>query len=65
MDPKRNHTCPRKTEAGNLTAEEKAVFLQRQRLEGRGHKLKGAGNQQRPGRSNEWKLPEGLARPTH
>ena len=38
-------------------AEEKAVFLRRQRLEGRGHKLKDAGNQQRPGRSNERTLP--------
>ena len=57
MDPKRNHTCPCKTEAGNLTVEEKAVFLRRQRLKGPGPKLKDAGNQQRPGRSNERTLP--------
>ena len=25
MDPKRNHTCPCKTEAGNLTVEEKPL----------------------------------------
>ena len=41
---------------GDLMAEEKAGFPQRQRPEGCGYKLKDAGHQQRPGKSNEQTL---------